>query len=159
MTTAVTELPPAKDVRDLVEGLLGKDCAFSDGRRITAGPALVGVYVSDDLRMRAIAAMDLPLAAYVGAAIGLVPPGGAAAAVEDGELFPNLRDNACEVLNVMAALFNVGDAPHLRLYSTSAPEEALPADVAGHLAALGGRADWTVAVKGYGEGQLSICLT
>ena len=99
------------------------------------------------------------MAAYCGAAIGLVPPGGAAAAVEDGELFPNLRENACEVLNVMAALFNVGTAPHLKLYSTSAPEEALPGDVAGHLAALGGRVDWTVDIKGYGTGQLSICLT
>jgi hypothetical protein len=159
VSTATTELPPAKDVRDLLEGLLGKECCFSDGLRVTGGPALVGVYVDDQLRMRAIAAMDVAMAAYCGAAIGLMPPGGAQDAVEENELFPMLRENACEVLNVMAALFNVGSAPHLRLYSTVAPEDIIPGDVAGHLAALGGRVDWSVAVKGYGEGQLSICLT
>ena len=119
MTTATTELPPAKDVRDLLEGLLGRDADFSDGTRVgTADVGIVAVYVDDALRMRALVGMDLPMAASAGAAIGLVPAGGAQAAVEDGELYPNLRDNVAEVLNVMAALFNVGDAPHLKLYST-----------------------------------------
>jgi hypothetical protein len=157
--TATTALPPAKEVRDLLEGLLGRDCDFTDGKRVTGAGGLVGVYVDDQLGLRAVVAFDLALAAYAGAAIGLMPPGGAQDAVEDGELFALLRDNAAEVLNVMAALFNVGTAPHLRLYGHYAPGEALPADVAAHLAALGGRADWTVAVKGYGKGELSILLT
>ena len=158
MTTTATELPPAKDVRDLLEGLLGKDTDFSDGTRTTGPGGLVGTYVDDSLGLRAVVAFDLALAAYTGAAIGLMPPGGAQDAVDDGELFPMLRDNACEVLNVMASLFNVGDAPHLRLYTTHAPSEALPGDVAGHLGSLGGRVDWTVAIKGYGKGQLSVVL-
>jgi hypothetical protein len=159
MTTATTELPPAKDVRDLLEGLLGKDCDFSDGLRVTGAGALVGTYVDDSLKLRALIAFDLAMAAYGGAAIGLMPPGGAQDAVDDKDLFPALHDNACEVLNLMASLFNVGSAPHLRLYSTHAPSEALPGDVAGHLDALGGRVDWTVAIKGYGKGQMSIILT
>lgn len=158
MSTATTELPPAKDVRDLLEGLLGKDTDFADGTRITRPGALVGTYVDDTLVLRAVVAFDLPLAAYAGAAIGLVPAGGAQDAVDGEDLFPMLRDNACEVLNVMASLFNVGDAPHLRLYTTHAPAEPLPGDVAGHLGALGGRVDWTVSIKGYGKGQLSIVL-
>jgi hypothetical protein len=158
MSTATTELPAAKDVRDLLEGLLGKDTDFSDGTRITGPGGLVGTYVDDSLVLRAVVAFDLAMAAYTGAAIGLMPAGGAQDAVDDKDLFPMLRDNACEVLNVMASLFNVGNAAHLRLYTTHAPAEALPGDVAAHLGALGGRVDWTVAVKGYGKGQLSIVL-
>jgi hypothetical protein len=154
-----TALPPAKDVRDLLEGLLGKDVDFADGRRVTDGSGLVGVYVDDRLGMRAVVACDLALAAYVGAAIGLMPAGGAQDAVEDGELFPVLRDNAAEVLNVMAALFNVGSAPHLRLYGHYAAGEGMPGDVGRHLGSLGPRVDWTVSVKGYGKGELSIILT
>lgn len=154
-----TALPPAKDVRDLLEGLLGKDTDFSDGKRVTSGAGLVGVYVDDRLGMAALVALDLPLAAHVGAAIGLMPAGGAQDAVEDGELFPVLRDNAAEVLNVMAALFNVGSAPHLRLYGHYAAGEGLPGDVEQRLASLGPRVDWTVTVKGYGAGELSIILT
>ncbi len=154
-----TALPPAKDVRDLLEGLLGKDTDFSDGLRVTAPGGLVGLYVDDQLGLRAIVAFDIAMAAYTGAAIGLMPPGGAQDAVDDGELFPVMRDNAAEVLNVMAALFNVGGAPHLRLYAHYARGEEVPADVPARLGALGMRADWAVAVKGYGTGQLSIILT
>ena len=157
--TARTALPPAKDVRDLFEGLLGKDATFTDGKRVMDAKGLVGVYVDDQLGMSAVVAMDLAMAAFTGAAIGLMPPGGAQDAVEDGELFPVLRDNAAEVLNVMAALFNVGSAPHLRLYGHYAAGEDLPADVGSKLTLLGPRVDWTVAVKGYGDGQLSIILT
>ena len=157
---ATTELPPAKDVRDLLEGLLGKDADFSDGARLTeAAPAMVGVYVDDQLRMRTLVAMDVALAASVGAAIGLMPVGGVEDAVEDGELLPAQHDNAAEVLNVMAALFNVGDAPHLRLYGYYGPKVAPPDDVSVALTVLGGRVDWTVGVKGYPGGALSIVLT
>jgi len=154
-----TALPPAKEVRDLLEGLLGKDTDFADGARITKPGGLVGVYVDDALTMRALVAYDIPLAAYIGSAIGLLPAGGAQDAVEDNELYPVMRDNAAEVLNVMAALFNVGQAPHLRLYGHYAPGEALPGDVEYKLGALGMRADWAVTVKGYGKGEMSIILT
>ncbi|CAA9419620.1 MAG: hypothetical protein AVDCRST_MAG35-1897 [uncultured Quadrisphaera sp.] len=154
-----TALPPAKEVRDLLEGLLGKDVDFADGRRVTDAGGLVGVYVDDRLGMRAVVACDIAMAAYVGAAIGLMPAGGAQDAVDDGELFPVLRDNAAEVLNVMAALFNVGTAPHLRLYGHYAAGDDLPGDVAQRLGSLGPRVDWAVAVKGYGRGELSIILT
>lgn len=160
MALATTELPPAKDVRDLLEGLLGKDTDFSDGARLTeATAAMVGVYVDDQLGLRALVVMDVGLAASVGAAIGLMPVGGVEDAVDDGELLPAQSDNAAEVLNVMAALFNVGDAPHLRLYSTYAPKVAAPDDVVAKLTALGGRVDWEVRVKGYPGGQLSVLLT
>lgn len=154
-----TALPPTKEVRDLLEGLLGKDTDFTDGRRVTAPGGLVGVYVDDQLTMRAVIAFDLAMAAYCGAAIGLMPPGGAQDAVEEEDLFPALKDNAAEVLNVMAALFNVGSAPHLRLYGHYGPGEALPGDVEATLPVLGGRVDWSVAIKGYGKGEVSVILT
>lgn len=160
MATATTELPTAKDVRDLLEGLLGKDTDFSDGARLTdATAAMVGVYVDDQLGLRALVAMDIGLAGSVGAAIGLMPPGGVEDSIEDGELLPVQGDNAAEVLNVMAALFNVGDAPHLRLYGHYGPKTAPPDDVVPRLAALGGRVDWKVGLKGYPGGQLSVVLT
>ncbi len=157
---ATTELPAAKEVRDLLEGLLGKDTTFSDGDRLTdASTTLVGAYVDDQLGLRAVVAMDVALAASVGAAIGLMPLGGVEDAVESGELFPAQRDNAAEVLNVMAALFNIGTAPHLRLYGFYGPQDATPEDIASKLPVLGGRVDWTVGLKGYPGGGLSILLT
>ncbi|PWJ55649.1 Response regulator receiver domain-containing protein [Quadrisphaera granulorum] len=156
--TGATQLPVAKDARDMLEGLLNKECTFADGNRPSGNVGVVGTYVDSTTKLRAVVAFDLPMAAYIGAAIGLLPPGAAADAVDDKELFPNLRTNAAEVLNVMAALFNVGDAAHLKLYSHHALGEQIPTDVIGHLTALGGRVDWAVSVKGYGTGTLSIVL-
>ena len=159
MAATATELPVAKDVRDLLEGLLGRDVELSDGRRLTdAAAAMVGVYVDDRLGMRALVLMNLHLAATVGAAIGLMPVAGVEASIEDGELLDVQRDNAAEVLNVVASLFNVGDAPHLRLYATSGPGEAADDDVVAAVTALGGRVDWRVGVKGYPGGLLSVLL-
>ena len=156
---AATTLPTAKDVRDLLEALLGRDVDLSDGRRLAdATAAMVGVYVDDRLGMRALVMMNLHLAATVGSAIGLMPVGGVEAAIEDGELLGVQQDNAAEVLNVVASLFNVGDAPHLRLYATSGPGEAAPDDVVAAVTELGGRADWCVGVKGYPGGLLSVLL-
>jgi hypothetical protein len=155
-------LPSAKDVRDVLEGLTGRDVDLVVGgdpvTPATTG-AVVGVYVTESLGMEALIAMDLPLAARVGAALALVPPGGANLAIEDGHLPATLLDNTAEVLNVMASLFNVGDAPHLRLYRTHDTATALlPADVATHLRGYGPRLDATATVKGYGAGQLSVVV-
>ena len=159
MAAATTALPVAKDVRDLLEALLGRDVDLSDGRRVTdAGAAMVGVYVDDRLAMRAVVVMDVGLAATVGAAIGLMPVGGVEDSIEAGELLGVQQDNAAEVLNVMASLFNVGDAPHLRLYGQHGPGEDTPDDVVAVARELNGRVDWRVGVRGYPGGELSVVL-
>lgn len=131
--TVETPVPVAKAVRDLLEGLLNREVEVNPGAVVepqTPPGALVGVYVTSSLTMGAVASLDFTLAAYAGAAIGLVPKGGADAALEDGVLPKNLRDNAVEVLNIMASLLNVEGAAHQRLYSMHDPMEALPSDVA-----------------------------
>jgi hypothetical protein len=102
--------------------------------------------------------LDLPLSAYLGAALGLVPPGGARAAVEDGELPANLEENLGEVVNIAAALFNVPAAPHLKLHQLLAPGSPLPADVVAVLSGIGGRLDLSVEVPNYGSGRMSVVL-
>ena len=159
MSTATTPLPAAKDVKDLFEGLLGKSCEFHEGGTLDAsGKNLVATYVDDANALRALVAIDLALAVYTGAAIGLMPPGGAQDLVADKELPKNHRDNAAEVLNIMASLFNTPGAQHLRLYTHHAPGEGLAGDVSANLAKRGGRVDYTVEVKGYGKGALAVVL-
>ena len=96
------------------------------------------------------------LAAHAGASIGLLPPGASEAAIEDRELPENLTVNAKEVLNIMASLFNVEGAAHLKLYASYAPGEALRPDVADWATRTGSRLDLTVEVTRYGKGALSI---
>jgi len=163
MTQATTQLPSPKDVRDMLEELLGKDITVGDGSPASAGDlqkATVAVYVDDSNRVAGVAGMDLPLSAWIGAAIGLIPKGGAEACVEDGDLSKMVGENVREVCNIMAALLNREGTPHLRLEKESVylPGEPAPPDVQARMVALGARLDLAVSVAGYGAGRLWISL-
>ncbi|WP_263117830.1 hypothetical protein [Cellulomonas sp. RIT-PI-Y] len=157
-----TPLPAALEVRELWEGLVGRDVSVT-----TAGPmvdpvlnggAQVGVYVDRAMQLSALVLFDLPLAARMGAAIALVPQAAAETAVTEEQLPGSLSENSAEILNVMAALFNVGDAPHLKLDTVYNPREPLPADVARWVLAYVRRLDLEVEVAGYGRGTASVLV-
>jgi hypothetical protein len=152
-------LPVPKAVKDLFEDLLGRTVEVGPAEPVRAADVpktLVAEYVDDGKQLRAVVAMDFPLTAFVGASIGLIPPGGAEACIEDNEISKMIGENAIEVCNVLASLLNSGGAAHLKLYQTHLPGNPPPNDAVGYLLALGRRLDLTVDVAGYGSGKLSI---
>lgn len=157
-----TPLPSAKDVRDLLEGLLGREVQVRTGGTMVdptvGGGALVGLYVDRLLSLKAICLMDVPLAAYVGAAIGLVPARVAEECAVAETLEPALEENAGEVLNVLASSMNAEGAPHVRLDAIYPPQEALPHDAAPWVRAYVRRTDLDVDVSGYGTGRFSLLV-
>ena len=154
-------LPVPKEIRDLLTELLDRDVQVSPNAPLAptaANPCTVGVYVDDSLQVTSVIAFDLPLSAHAGAAIGLVPPAGAEAAVSEGTLTETLRDNVYEVLNIAASLFNVDGATHVRLYDVHHAGAPVPGDVLARALTLGRREDLAVTVGGYGAGRLSVVL-
>jgi hypothetical protein len=154
-------LPAAKDVRDMISGLVGKEVAVSPGAPVTPEPdrpVTVAIYTAPDMSVNALCVMDLGASAYTAAALALLPPGGAQDAVEeDKELSPMLLEALHEVVNVLSALFNTPGAPHSKLNKLVGDSEDIPGDVAGMLAGFN-RLDLTVEVPGYGKGGLSLVL-
>src|SRR5512139_998524 len=91
-----TSLPPLKAVRDLLADLLGREVAVEPGIPLEAAAhasAAYAVYVDERLQVVALVVIDLPLAASIGAAIGLIPAPRAEEAVAAGQLGPDLREN------------------------------------------------------------------
>jgi hypothetical protein len=160
--TVATGMPSLKDIRDTVSGLVGKEVELAAGAAAPAvggdSGSLVALYVDDTLRSSAVIVFDLPLAARLGAAIGLIPRGGADAALEDRALSPVLRENATEILNVLASVFNTDGSPHLRLYSVAGSRDELRADVRAIAVKAAPREDVTVEVPRYGAGVLSVVI-
>nr|WP_284290481.1 hypothetical protein [Angustibacter aerolatus] len=79
--------------------MLGRDVtlAYGKGLRPDSTPApSIGVYVDDRGTMTALVLFDFALTAYAGAALGLVPAGGAEAAIEDRDIPDSLQENAYE---------------------------------------------------------------
>jgi hypothetical protein len=155
------QLPTVKDVRDLFEDTLGRSITVSPTNPLlvqNTANMLVSVYVDEKLKLGAVVGMNFPLTVYAGAAIGLLPPGGAKEAVAARIIPPPVAENIQEVCNIMTILLNREGAGHLRLYKVYMPGEIVPSDASSALLALGRRIDLTVAVGGYGEGRLAISL-
>ncbi len=154
-------LPAAKDVRDMLSGLVGKDVSVSPGAPVTPEPnrpVTVAIFTAPDMSVNALCVMDLAASAYTAAALALLPPGGAQDAVEeDKELSPLLLEALHEVVNVLSALFNTPGAPHSKLNKLVPDGDDVPGDIAGMLAGFN-RLDLTVEVPGYGKGALSLVL-
>ncbi len=153
-------LPTNLAIRELFEGLLGRDIDLENGRRVdmeaSPGPC-TAVYVDDNNDLSAVVVMEFSLTAKIGAALGLVPVGGAEAAIEDKSIPDSLQENANELLNVLAGTLNEFNDVHQRLYKVHAPGESLPADIVPWTITLTGRQDLNVGIKGYGAaGGLSI---
>ncbi len=161
MTAPGMVLPVAKDVRDMLAGLVGKPVGVAPGAPVTPTPdkpVSVAVYVDPHMAVNALCVMDLGASAYTGAALALLPPGGAQDAVEeDGELTAMLVEALHEVVNVLSALFNVPGAPHSKLHKLYAPGEDLPGDIEGMLAGFN-RLDLAIDVPTNGKGALSLVL-
>ena len=158
-TSAVpVPVPHPKQIRDLFLGITGKDIEVGPVNPVVPGrdPALVAVYVTDKLATGAAVACDLPLAAYAGAALGLVPLPRCEEAIASGLLPDDLAENFHEVVNIMSSVFNENtQAPHLKLHKVHAVGEKLPTDVASSLGYVVRRLDLKVDVAGYGAGRLS----
>ena len=154
-------LPAAKDVRDMLSGLVGKEVSVSPGAPVTPEPnrpVTVAIFTAPDMSVNALCVMDLGASAYTAAALALLPPGGAQDAVEeDKELSPMLLEALHEVVNVLSALFNTPGAPHSKLYKLVPDGDEVPGDIAGMLAGFN-RLDLALEVPGYGKGALSLVL-
>ena len=161
MTTGTVQLPAAKHVRDMLTGLVGKPVGVNPGAPVTPtpdSPVSVAVYVDPQMAINALCVMDLGASAYTGAALALLPPGGAQDAVEeDGELTGLLVEALHEVVNVLSALFNTPGAPHSKLHKLYSPGDELPGDIAGMLANFN-RIDLAIEIPSYGKGGLSLVI-
>ena len=154
-------LPGSLAVRNLFEDLLGRDCNVNPGDPLGADDlpaATVAVYTDNAQQIYGVLGMQLPLAANVGAALGLLPPAAAEDSIGEKKLFPNLAENVFELCNVLTSLLNREGAPHVRLHQVVYPGMPLPADARAHLLALGRRLDLVIDVSRYGKGTLSLSL-
>lgn len=157
----VVHLPQPKQLRDLLADLLGRDVTLSPATPFAPAPdtaASIAVYVDDQLRISALILCDLAFSAHAGAAIGLIPVGGAQAAIDDRKITDAMAENLYEVLNIAASMFNVAGAEHLRLHALHPAGPPLDPQLRISALTLGRREDLTIDIAGYGTGAVSVVL-
>ena len=159
ISTEHSQLPNRHAVRNTIQDLIGRDVDLKDGNPPeTKSTNVVAVYVTDKLATSALAVIDLECAARLGGSLGMVPRMVVDEAIKARELPTTLEENCYEVLNVLAAVFNLPNLPHVRLYHMYAPNATLPPDIAALGAMLGSRMDVALNISGYGTGLMSIVV-
>ena len=116
---------------------------------------LVGLFADPDGNTVAACSCDIPFAAYGGAALSMMPKGGAEDAVEEGEISKIMQENIYEVMNICSRLLMSDSTPHLRLTDMYEGLEKVPAESSEVLKACPG-VKFEVEIPNYGKGHLSI---
>ncbi|NLA35444.1 MAG: hypothetical protein GX868_07120 [Actinobacteria bacterium] len=140
--------PTPDAVRTLLAGLLGRQVTVSDLAASECAGALAGRYVtSADGEVAAGFVCDLGAAAYLGAALTLVPRTQAEECIANGQISDTLGENLTEVLNIASRLFNDAGWQHLRLVDVVDAVGAEPWRAVG---------TFSVEVEGYGAGAVQL---
>ena len=150
--------PQLKEIRDRLELLLARPTAVKPNATPNkfAESCITSRYVTRDDRIAALCQVDLELAAYLGAALALIPAGAAQDAAKEGDLGANLTGAFCEVVNILAGGLCVDGAPHVRWVDIAKGLATVPADAKAVLAKPCERIDVLVEIDGYGAGKLTI---
>ncbi len=117
--------------------------------------ALVGLFVDQEGKTVAACACDVPFAAYGGAALSMMPKGGAEDAAESGEISSVMQENVYEVMNICSRLLMNDSTPHLKLSDMYEGLDKVPDDSAEVIKSASG-IKFEVEIPNYGKGHLSI---
>jgi len=158
MSTVTCRVPNDEQVGELLAGLLGREvtAVWVPGSWQPPPVVRVASYRTDAGELAAVAVADAAFACRAGAALVLVPAGGADEAVDAGEIPPQLDENFHEVVNVMASLLNEDGGAHVRLTAVEPLGRSVPAEVAAVVADPSKRRVFHVTVDGYGRGTVAL---
>lgn len=151
-------LPGPEAIVELLAMLVGKRPKVARVAPLSVGAARgLATYVDAEGRVVYAALVDVPFLASVGAALALIPPAVATEAVRSSKVSDALVENAYEVLNVAASVFNEieGTTLHVKIRALDVASP-LSVDGARLVSKPTGRLDLEVAVPSYPVGKLSI---
>jgi hypothetical protein len=156
------QLPHNKNIKDVLEGMLGRDVdldATTDRMSPIDGVGgLVATYCDDDSQLRAILGWSPEAAAFVGCSLGLIPAPMAKEMAADKFLRNDAVENLAEVSNVLAAAFDRPGNPHVRMIDTYYPTGGAPQELTTYMFTHSDRADFALNIKGYGVGKMTLVV-
>jgi hypothetical protein len=157
------QLPANKTIKDLLEGMLGRDVALDPSAErmspIDAVGGLVATFCDDASNLRVILGWSIDAGAYVGCCLGLIPAGLAKEMIAEKAIRTDAVENLAEVSNVMAATFDHPQNPHVRMNQTYHPTGSAPGELTRYMFTHAERVDLELNVKGYGSGKMSLVLS
>ena len=155
---AIAALPATAAVARILTGILGKQVtvtkAPSPMNLKLKAPRVFGVYQDREKPITCVCVCDLPLSAYAGGAMLTFPACTINDSLKAGNLEEGLLDTMQEILNICAQFFNDYGRQAFRELHTK--PEGLSEDANQALTAPAARIDFSIAIAGYGSGQMAV---
>lgn len=151
------KMPTAVEIGTFLGDIIGRTVEATGVEPIDFATAdevwFTGVFIEDDDTVSGAYITDLPMAAYAGASLAMIPKPVADDAVGSGELPESLRENVAEVANIASALLNSPVFPHLRMRDFV---DGVPDEVRDLILKANGRRDIELTVDDYGGGRIAL---
>lgn len=151
-------LPTATSLANLVTMLVGKKVRAVPTTPLPVAAARgLATYVDAEQKVLYVALTDMAFLAGVGAALAMIPPAVVTEAIKTGKPSQVLTENAFEVMNIVASLYNdaEGKGAHLKIKGLVVVPP-LPPEVAQLVAKPAGRIDLEIQLPGYANGKLTL---
>lgn len=110
--------PSADAVENMLEMLFGDGTAVTSVEPSSVVAVAAARYIDDEDSLAALCACDAPFLAYSGAALSMMPKGGAEDMIADGDFSKTIIENFYEVMNICSRLIMSDSSLHIRLDNT-----------------------------------------
>jgi hypothetical protein len=148
-------LPLREPTTAVLRSLLDMAVVVKKADKPMKDPQFWATLVGDDNHLSVLCAVDLPLSAYLACALSGVAKNVAEEFIKAKKLEAANAETLREVINVASSLFNVGDAPHVRLLGFAQQGSKEYTEWHGMAAQGRARSDLTVEIPRYGNGSLA----
>jgi len=149
-------MPDKKSITDMLSMLLGDDLTVKQAAAPMTDAAYAAIYVDSDAAPGAVCLCSKTFVVYAGAALSMVPPGGARDALKEAVLPEVIAGNFNEVMNICTRLVMSEETPHLRLAKVCLVSAADGLDL---VEKAGSRADFELVIPKYGSGFVAFLVT
>ena len=155
MSNLENGLPLRESMTAVLRNLLDMAVVIKRLDKPVKDPQFWGTLVGDDGHLSVLCGVDLPLSAYLACGLSGVAKNVAEEFIKAKTLEPANAETLREVINVASSLFNIGDAPHVRLHSFAQRGSTQYAELNAMAAQGRARNDQTVEIPRYGTGSLA----
>jgi hypothetical protein len=153
---AEKRLPDATAISNLLTNLIGKRVKIVKGPPMApAAAGGIASYVDAAGALQFAVIVDLKALGSIGAALAMIPAAMVEEAVKSGKPSSALTENAYEVLNIAASVFNEveGTTLHVKIKGLTLPP--IPPGATKWIAAAKSRLDFDLGIPGYPDGKIS----
>ncbi len=154
-------LPNDRETLGVLSMLYGDDIkvAMDEDALALENSKLYGLYVDGEGKPVGVCLCDTHFAAYAGAALSMLPPGGAEDAADTGDISATMKENVYEVMNICSRLLMSDDTPHLKLENMYNDVAELSEEAVEMIKSAEAGSHFDIDIPNYGKGKLSLVTT